>query len=196
MSLPEQQLGQRFFQEGGETLLAKSKQQKESMLAQYSEWLARSQAVILVEYTGLRMADLDAIRARMRSVGGEFHVVKNTLAKLALERSGLSAPPDFCENSTAMALAFGDVAETSRAFHEVVKNLPAVKIKGGFLGMKAISAAEIQALVALPPLPVLRGQLLGVLLAPASKLARTLAEPGRRVAAVLKAHSDKAAATA
>lgn len=176
--------------------MAKSKQQKEAMLAQYSEWLTRSQAVILVEYTGLRMADLDAIRARMRSVGGEFHVVKNTLAKLALERAGLSVPSDFCANSTAMALAFGDVAETSRAFHEVTKNLPAVKIKGGFLGAKAISAAEMQALAELPPLPVLRGQLLGVLLAPANKLVRLFAEPGRQVAAVLKAYSDKAAATA
>ncbi len=176
--------------------MAKSKQQKEAMLAQYSEWFARSQAVILVEYTGLKMADLDAIRARMRSVGGEFHVVKNTLVNLALARAGLNAPPDFCANSTAIALAFGDVAETSRAFQEVTRNVPAIKIKGGFLGTKAVSAAEMQALAQLPPLPVLRGQLLGVLLAPASKLARTLAEPGRQVAAVLKAYSDKAAAPA
>lgn len=175
--------------------MAKSKQQKEAMLAEYTEWLKRSQAVIVVEYTGLRMADLDTIRARIRSVGGEFHVVKNTLARLALERAGLSAPPGFCENSTAMALAFGDVAETSRVFNEAVKNLPAVKVKGGFLGTKAVSAAEVQALAELPSLPVLRGQLLGVLLAPAGKLARTLAEPGRRVAAVLKAYSDKASAT-
>ncbi len=176
--------------------MAKSKQQKEAMLAEYVEWLQRSQAVILVEYTGLRMADLDAIRARLRSVGGEFHVVKNTLARLALEKAGLSAPPDFCENSTAMALVFGDVADTSRAFSEAVRNLPAVKVKGGFMGTQVLNAAEMQALAELPPLPVLRGQLLGVLLAPASKLARTLAEPGRQVAAVLKAYSDKSAAPA
>ena len=174
--------------------MAKSKQQKEAMLAKYIEWLTRSQAVILVEYTGLRMTDLDALRARLRSVGGEFHVVKNTLARLALERAGLNAPPEFCENSTAMALAFGDIAETSRAFSEAVKNLPAIKIKGGFLGAQVLSAAEMQALAELPPLPILRGQLLGVLLAPASKLARTLAEPGRQVASVLKAYSEKAAA--
>jgi large subunit ribosomal protein L10 len=176
--------------------LAITKQQKEAILAQYTDWLGRSQAVILMEYSGVTMKDLDAIRARLREAGGEFHVVKNTLAKLALARSGMPVPADLLEKSTAMGFAFSEAPAVVKALAEVTKNMEAVKLKGGYLGAQALNAAQIKALADLPPLPVVRAQLLGVLLAPASKLARTLAEPGRRLASVLKAYSDQAAAPA
>jgi large subunit ribosomal protein L10 len=63
--------------------LAISKERKEEVLSQYADWVKRSQAVILVEYTGVKMKDLDNIRAKIRDSGGEFHVVKNKLARLA-----------------------------------------------------------------------------------------------------------------
>ena len=88
--------------------MAKSKQEKEAMLAEYTAWLSKSQAIVLVEYTGLTMKDLDAIRAKAREAGGEFHVVKNTLAKLALEKAGYTVPADFAERSTAIGFAFTD----------------------------------------------------------------------------------------
>lgn len=174
--------------------MAKTKKQKEAMLAQYGEWLERSQAVILVEYTGMKMADLDAVRAKMREAGGEFHVVKNTLIRLALQRAGWTAPSDFYENSTAVGFAFHDAAGVSKAFYEAVKNLPVVKVKGGFLGAKALTPEEVKALAELPPLETLRSQLMGLLLAPANQFVRTLAEPGRQVASVLKAYSEKSPA--
>ena len=71
-----------------------------------------------------------------------------------------------------------------------------VKIKGGYLGREFMSADQVKALAELPPLPVMRAQLLGMLSAPASKLVRTLAEPARQVAAVLKAYAEKDAAPA
>ena len=61
--------------------MAISKQRKEEVVNQYAEWLDKSQAVILVEYTGITMKEFDSIRAKVRENGGEFHVVKNTLAK-------------------------------------------------------------------------------------------------------------------
>ena len=73
-------------------------------------------------------------------------------------------------------------------------NIIWIKIKGGFLEGAHMTASEIIALADLPPLPVVRGQLLGVISAPASKLVRTLIEPGRSLAQVLKAHADAAAA--
>lgn len=173
--------------------MAISKQQKETILAQYTEWLGQSQAVILVEYTGAKMKDLDAIRARLREAGGEFHVVKNTLARLALEKSGMSIPADYLENSTAMGFAFSNAPAVAKSLASVIKNMVTIKVKGGYLGAQPLSAAEVKALADLPPLPVLRSQLLGTLLAPASKLVRTLAEPGRQVASVLKAYSEKIA---
>jgi large subunit ribosomal protein L10 len=176
--------------------LAKSKEQKEAMMAEYTEWLGKSQAVVLVEYTGLKMKDLDAIRAKAREAGGEFHIVKNTLAKLALEKAGYTVPADYADKSTAIGFAFTDAAGFTKALTEATKGLEAVKIKGGFLGAQALSKAEVKSLANLPPLPVIRAQLLGVLQAPASKLARTLAEPGRRLAYVVKGYSEKAAPAA
>jgi large subunit ribosomal protein L10 len=176
--------------------LAKSKVQKEAMLAEYMEWLAKSKAVVLVEYSGVKMKDLDAIRARARENGGEFHIVKNTLARIALEKAGYSVPADYAEKSTAIGFAFNDPAGFAKALTDATKGMEAVKVKGGFLDAKALNPAQVKSLASLPPLPVLRSQLLGVLQAPASKLVRTLAEPGRSLAAVVKAYSDKAAPAA
>ncbi len=176
--------------------MAKSKQQKEVILAQYTEWLGRSQAVILVEYSGLTMKDLDAIRVKVRETGGEFHIVKNTLAKLALEKNGFSVPENFVEKSTALGFAFTDVASFTKAFTDATRNLEAVKIKGGFMGVEMLNASQVKALASLPPLPVIQAQLLGVLQAPAAKLVRALAEPGRQVASVLKGYSEKTASIA
>jgi large subunit ribosomal protein L10 len=176
--------------------LAKSKAQKETILTQYVEWVSRSQAIVLVEYTGLKMNNLDAIRARVREAGGEFHIVKNTLAKLALEKAGLNVPADYTEKSTAIGFAFSDPAGFAKALTEATKGMEAIKIKGGFMGAATLKSAEIKALASLPPLPVMRAHLLGILQAPAGKLVRTLAEPGRQVAYVIKAYSEKAAPVA
>jgi large subunit ribosomal protein L10 len=172
--------------------LAKSKAQKETMLTQYSEWVGKSQAVVLMEYSGLKMSNLDAIRSKVREAGGEFHIVKNTLAKLALEKAGFKVPADYAEKSTAIGFAFSDPAGFAKALTEATKGMEAVKIKGGFMGATTLNSAEVKALASLPPLPVVRAQLLGVLQAPASKLVRTLAEPGRSLAYVVKVHSEAA----
>ena len=176
--------------------MAKSKAQKETMLTQYVEWVGKSQAVVLVEYSGLKMSNLDTIRSKVREAGGEFHIVKNTLAKLALEKAGFNVPADYAEKSTAIGFAFSDPAGFAKALTEATKGIEAVKIKGGFMGALTLKPAEVKALASLPPLPVMRSQLLGMLQAPASKLVRTLAEPGRQVAYVVKAYSEKAAPTA
>jgi large subunit ribosomal protein L10 len=176
--------------------LAKSKAQKETILTQYIEWVGKSQAVILVEYSGLKMSNLDAIRVRVREAGGEFHIVKNTLAKLALEKAGFKVPADYAEKSTAIGFAFSDPAGFAKALTEATKGMEAVKIKGGFMGAATLNPTEVKALASLPPLPVMRAQLLGILQAPAGKLVRTLAEPGRQLAYVVKEFSEKAAPVA
>ena len=175
--------------------MAITKQEKETILLQYQEWLEKSKAIILVEYTGVKMSELDTIRAKIREAGGEFHVVKNTLAKRALDAAGMAVSPGYLENSTAVGFAFNDAASVAKALADLDKSLEAVKIKGGYLGKQALSINEVKALADLPPLPVVRARLLGTILAPAGKLVRTLAEPGRQVAAVLKAFADKGAAS-
>ncbi|KAF0107494.1 MAG: large subunit ribosomal protein L10 [Anaerolineaceae bacterium] len=176
--------------------MAKTKQQKEGMLAQYVEWFDKSQAIFLVEYAGVTMKELDILRAKAREAGGEFHIVKNTLAQKALEKAGHTVPPEYMEKSTAIGFAFTDVASFSKALTEATKGMEAIKIKGGFMGTEVLAPAQVKMLASLPPLPVMRAQLLGVLQAPASQLVRTLAEPGRQVAFVVKAFSEKAAPVA
>ena len=174
--------------------MAVSKERKQEVLATYAEWLKKSQAVILVEYTGAKMKDLDGIRAKIRETGGEFHILKNTLARRAFVDSGMELPQDFLVKSTAVSFAFSDPASTAKALTEATKGKEYVKVKGGFMSGQVLSSAQVKALSDLPPLPVVRAQLLGVLQAPAGKLVRTLAEPARGLAAVLKAFSEKAPA--
>lgn len=176
--------------------MAKSKQQKEAMLAEYVEWLGKSKAVVLVEYSGLTMKGLDVVRAKLREAGGELHIVKNTLAKLALEKAGYKVPEAYVEKSTAIGFAFTDAAGFTKTLTEAIKGLEAVKIKGGFMDAMVLSPAQVKAVADLPPLAVLRAQLLGVLQAPAGKLVRTLAEPGRALAYVVRAHAEPAAPVA
>jgi large subunit ribosomal protein L10 len=172
--------------------LAITKERKEEVLSQYADWMKRSQAVILVEYTGVRMKDLDNIRAKVRESGGEFHVVKNTLARRAFTNLGMEFPGDYLVKSTAVSFAFSDPASTAKALTDATKGSEFVKVKGGFMAGKTLNAAQIKALAEMPPLPIVRGQLLGMLQAPAGKLVRTIAEPARGLAAVLKAFSEKA----
>jgi large subunit ribosomal protein L10 len=172
--------------------LAITKERKEEVLTQYADWTKRSQAVILVEYTGAKMKDLDAMRAKIRESGGEFHVLKNTLARRAFADSGMDLPKDYLVKSTAVSFAFTDPASTAKALTEATKGKDFVKVKGGFMSGQALNASQVKALAEMPPLPVVRAQLLGVLQAPAGKLVRTIAEPARGLAAVIKAFAEKA----
>jgi large subunit ribosomal protein L10 len=194
--LPRDTSGKDFLLKGGECPLAISKERKEEVLATYTDWMKRSQAVILVEYTGAKMKDLDGIRAKIRESGGEFHILKNTLARRAFANNGMDFPQDFLVKSTAVSFAFTDPASTAKALNEATKGKEFLKVKGGFMSGQSLNAAQVKALADMPPLPVVRAQLLGVLQAPAGKLARTIAEPARGLAAVVKAFSEKAPAAA
>ncbi|HNB37067.1 MAG TPA: 50S ribosomal protein L10 [Anaerolineales bacterium] len=176
--------------------MAISKQRKEEVLAQYNDWVKRSQAVILVEYTGANMKSLDNLRAKVREAGGEFHVVKNTLARRVFADNGMELPEDYLVKSTAISFAFNDPASTAKALTDATKGNEFVKVKGGFMGGKSLNPAQVKALSDMPPLPVMRATLLGVLQAPAGKLVRTIAEPARGLAAVIKANMEKNASPA
>ncbi len=176
--------------------MAISKQRKDDLVSEYTGWINHSKALILTEYTGLTMKQIDELRLKTREAGGEFHIVKNTLSKVAFESAKLQTPEKFLEGSTAIAFAFTDAPGLAKTLTEFARTSEFLKIKGGYLDKQAINPDQVKALVDLPPLPVMRAQLLGVLVAPASRLARTLAEPARQVAAALKAYAEKEVSTA
>jgi large subunit ribosomal protein L10 len=174
--------------------LAISKKRKNELVDQYKDWAQRSEGLILTEYTGMTMKQIDELRKKIRESGGEFHIVKNTLTQVAFDSMQMPVPEGLLEGSTAVVFAFQDVPALAKAVTEYGKTVEFVKIKAGYLNGKAITSDEVRALSELPPLPVVRAQLLGTILAPASKLVRTLAEPGRSLAAVINAYAEKDAA--
>jgi large subunit ribosomal protein L10 len=171
--------------------LAITKERKREILTDYTAWMKKSQALFLAEYKGLTMAELDVLRSRMREAGGEFHIVKNTLGKLAFKEAGLDIPDQYLEGSTAIGFAYEDAPGVAKMFSEFARTSEFLKIKGGMLGTEVMSPEQVKALADLPPLPILRARLLGVLQAPAARLARTIAEPARSIAAVFKAYADR-----
>lgn len=175
---------------GGDIDLAISKEHKNELVEQYNQWMDKSRAFIITEYIGLTMKDLDELREKIREAGGEFHVVKNTLGKLAFDKAGLSYQEELFTGTTAFGFAFEDAPAMAKTMTDFAKSSDFLKIKAGYLDNQPLSADAVRSLAELPPLPVIRAQLLGVLMAPASKLATLLAEPGRRVATVIKAYAD------
>jgi len=174
--------------------LAFTKAQKGKILAQYEEWVRNSKAVYILQYSKMNVKSVEAFRSKVREVGGEAHVVKNTLMKLALERAGYKIEEGLLAGTSLAGFAFDEAPSMAKAFAEAAKTSAQVfQVKVGFLDGKAISPENVKALADLPPLPILRSQILGVLQAPASKLVRTLVEPARQVARVLQAYSEQSA---
>ncbi len=176
--------------------LALTRERKQALVAQYEALLGDSQAVVITTYVGLNVPQIEELRNAVREAGGRFMVAKNTLLKRAFEAAGYPVPEEALSGSTAIAFALEDPPAVAKAIVDFAKGHEPVEIKVGFLEKQMMTADEVKALAALPPLPVMRAQLLGTIMAPASQLARLLAEPGRQVAAVLKAYSEKEAPAA
>lgn len=175
--------------------MAFTKQHKNKMVAQYAEWLRQSQGVFVLNYSKMTMKDIDTLRAKAREAGAEVHVVKNTLMKLALDEVGIQDKAVF-DGASLVGFAFSDAPALAKVLSDATVKSEIFAIKGGYLGNQPLSPAQIKALADLPPLPVMRAMLLGTISAPASKLVRTIAEPARGLAAVIKAYSEKGAAPA
>ncbi len=171
--------------------MALTKERKNHLVDQYVDLMKRSEGAFFTEYSGMNMKQIDELRGKVREAGGEFHIVKNTLSKVAIKSAGLPIKDDLFDGSTAIVFAFKDAAGMAKIISDYSRSVEFVKLKGGYLGKNAITAAQVSALSDLPPLPVIRAQLMGTIMAPASKLVRTLAEPARSMAAVLKAYADR-----
>jgi len=176
--------------------LAISKARKLALTAQYAEMLKGSQGIVLAAFSGSRVSELEALRRKVRENGGEFHVVKNRLMLLALKEAGVPVPSGGLLGTTAVGFAGDDVPGVAKAIVEAARTSEALKVKGGMINGVAYGAAEIERLADLPPLPVLRASLLGVITAPASRVAGVMASSVRQLATVVKAYSEKAPAAA
>jgi len=120
--------------------LAISKERKRELVKIYTEWMKGSRAMFVTEYIGLSMKDMDDLRAKVREVGGEFHVIKNTLIKRAFESVEIPMQESYFDGPTAIGFAYEDPPALAKALAEFAKESEILKIRGGYLENEVVSA--------------------------------------------------------
>jgi large subunit ribosomal protein L10 len=172
--------------------MAVNKGQKEELVAEILEKVKKSQVVYVTNYQGLTMKQLDSLRAKLRASDSVYHVVKNTLAERALKEAGLAAPDELFTGPVALGFAYGDIAASAKTFLDFGREADKFQLKGAILGSQVLSAKEVESqLSTMRSLSDYRAQLLGLVQAPASRLAGVIAGGVRQVVNVVKAYSDK-----
>jgi large subunit ribosomal protein L10 len=156
----------------------------------YRAWLEASSGIVLTSYAGMSVRALEDLRRKVRDAGGEFHVVKNRLLALAMRQVGLEPPADALEGTTAVGFAGEDVAAVLKAIVETARQAEALKVKAALLEGRVYQARQVERIAELPPLPVVRATLLGLMQTPAARMAGVLAGSVRQVASVVKAYSE------
>ncbi len=173
--------------------MAITKKRRAELVAEYADLLKKSEALIIASYSGVRVKNVEQLRRKVREASGELRVVKNTLATVALKAAGMPVPEEFLHGDTAIGFAFKDVPGVAKAIQDFTKDSEFVKVKGGGMSGKILSAKEIAALASLPPMPVVRAQLLGLINTPATRIAGSIASAVRQLVNVTKAYADKGA---
>jgi large subunit ribosomal protein L10 len=167
------------------------KSEKSELVGQLAENLGRASIALISEYKGMTAGESDDMRRRLRAINGEFRVAKNTLVKLAVKSTKFEALEANLGGPVGLIISYADPVEMAKTVTSFREFGDKFKIRGGVLDGKPLTAAEISALAALPPREVIFAQLLGLLQAPATRLARLLNEPGSGVARLLDAIARK-----
>ena len=146
--------------------------------------------LVVAHYAGMTVAQMTELRRRMREAGCQVKVAKNRLIKLALQGTPASGIADLFVGPTCMAYSKDPIA-AARIAVAYAKTNDKLVIIGGTMGTNRLDANGVKALAELPSLDELRARIVGVINAPATKLVRTINEPGAALARVIKAHADK-----
>ena len=167
--------------------------QKRDVVTALHDVLAKTGVIVVAHYAGLTVGAMTKLRSEMRGAGGQVKVAKNRLVKLALEGTDAKGIADLLKGPTCLAFSADPVAAPKIAVKFAKANEKFV-ILGGAMGTTVLDARGVNSLADLPSLDELRGKLIGLLQAPASKIARTLNEPGAQLARVIGAYGNKEAA--
>ncbi len=163
-------------------------EKKAQTIDKLQEGFAKCNIGILTDYRGLPTSEMSDLRAKLREVGVEYRVVKNTLAQFAAERAGRDDLVSFFEGPIAIAFGYGDITEPARALAEYIDASKAsLNIKGGFLIDRLLTAEEVTTLSRLPSKEILLANLLGGMQSPITALVNCLATPVRGIIGVLQA---------
>jgi large subunit ribosomal protein L10 len=171
--------------------LALSREEKVERVAQYVEQLEGSRGIILVDYRGLTVGEMEKIRRKLRPMASQFQVVKNRLLNLALEEHEMSLPDEWLTGPTAISFCTGEVPPVAKALVEVGEETEVLALKGGWMNESVLSAEQVRSIAELPSREVLLAQALGAINGPSRQVAGVIASGVRQVLNVVKAYADK-----
>lgn len=167
--------------------------QKKELVATLHDTLSRTAVVVVAHYSGLTVAQMTMLRRQMKQAGGQVRVAKNRLVKLALEGTEKTAMADLLTGPTCLAYS-DDPVIAPKILVDFAKGNDKLVILGGVMGAKALDPEGVKSLASLPSLDELRARIVGLVQAPAAKIARTIKEPGAQLARVLAARGAESEA--
>ena len=167
--------------------------QKADLVDELKNVFTETSVVVVTRNNGLTVAQSTDLRLKMRDAGAQYKVAKNRLALIALDGTRYSPIGDLLKGPTALATSVDPVAAAKVAV-DFAKTNDKFEIVGGAMGDTVLDVNGIKALAALPSLDELRAILVGLIQAPATKIARTVNEPGAQLARIFQAYSAKEAA--
>ena len=165
--------------------------EKKILTKEYVARLNASPFFIVVNYKGLKVAHLTELRKRLLKAGAEVHIVKNSVFRVAAQEAGVGDLNGALAGQLAVVTGQKDISAAAKALKNFAAEFDKLKFKFGYLNNQRLEEAAIVALADLPSLDVLRATLLGLLNAPATKLAVLLNTPATMLAQVIKAKSEK-----
>jgi large subunit ribosomal protein L10 len=165
------------------------RQDKERIVSELAERLKTSQNLLVADYRGLSMPEIDELRSKLLETGARFSVVKNTLTRLAAEEAGVKQLLDLIDGPTAIAFidAEGDPAAAAKILNDTARAHDVLVIRGGLLDGDTVSDVEIKRLATLPPADVVRAQFAGAVAAPLTTIVGLFTAPLRDLVNVLDA---------
>jgi large subunit ribosomal protein L10 len=169
------------------------KEDKAKVVEELTERLRSSDTLLVADYRGLTMPQIDALRSRLIESGATFSVVKNTLGRRAAEAAGAEALLTLLEGPSAIAFleADGDMLAAAKALADVARDSKILAIRGGVLQGRPLTADEVETLAKLPPIDVLRGQVLAAIIAPVTALLGLVTAPLQNLYGLIDARIEQ-----
>ena len=169
------------------------REQKEQVVDALTERLKAAETLLVADYRGLTMPQIDDLRTRLLESGARFTVVKNTLTRRAAEAAGADALLALLDGPSAIAFldSDGDMVAAAKALADSARETNVLEIRGGIMQGRAMTADEVETLAKLPPAEVLRGQVLGAIVAPLTSLAGLLNAPLQNLVGLIDARIEQ-----
>jgi large subunit ribosomal protein L10 len=167
--------------------------QKQQVVDELTQRLKAAETLLVADYRGLTMPQIDELRTRLIESGARFTVVKNTLTRRAAEAAGADALLTLLDGPSAIAFleADGDMVAAAKALATSARETNVLEIRGGVMQGRAMTAAEVESLATLPSEEVLRGQVLGAIVAPLTSLAGLLNAPLQNLVGLIDARIEQ-----